>query len=302
MRPGGGEVEELLAVDRGEGAGVQGRGQVLRGGRGGVAGVAPALERGDQHRPPELRLLIPRDQFHPLDRTRQPPQRGPGPYPEGPMAGVLDRFSPPTRAWFESTFAAPTAAQEQGWDAISQGEHALILAPTGSGKTLAAFLWVLDRLLTHPVEAPRCRALYISPLKALSYDVEKNLRAPLAGIAVQQDKLGLPPSMLRVATRTGDTPQEDRRVIARKPPDILITTPESLYLMLTSQAREVLRSVEYVIVDEIHAVAPTKRGTHLALSLERLEQLCEKPPQRIGLSATQRPLDELARFLGGRAA
>src|SRR4051812_31847194 len=218
------------------------------------------------------------------------------------MPGVLDRFSPATRAWFEATFAAPTAAQEQGWDAISRGKHALILAPTGSGKTLAAFLWLIDRLLTEPVTEPRCRALYISPLKALSYDVERNLRAPLAGIAVQQERLGQPPSTLRVATRTGDTPQEDRRLIARKPPDILITTPESLYLMLTSQAREVLRSVEYVIIDEIHAVAPTKRGTHLALSLERLEQLCEKPPQRIGLSATQRPLDELARFLGGRAA
>src|SRR5437764_3028470 len=163
------------------------------------------------------------------------------------MAPVLERFSPATRAWFEASFAAPTPAQEQGWAAISQGQHTLILAPTGSGKTLAAFLWVVDRLLTEPVEQPRCRALYVSPLKALTYDVEKNLRAPLAGIAS--------PATLRVATRTGDTPQEDRRGIAKKPPDILITTPESLYLMLTSQARDALSTVEYVIVDEIHAMA-----------------------------------------------
>jgi ATP-dependent Lhr-like helicase len=208
----------------------------------------------------------------------------------------LDRFSPPTRAWFEATFAAPTDAQEQGWDAIASGDHTLVLAPTGSGKTLAAFLWAIDQLTqAEPVpEKERCRVLYVSPLKALTYDVERNLRAPLAGLGAEDT--------IRVATRTGDTPQGERRNIARHPPDILVTTPESLYLMLTSNAREVLASVRYVIVDEIHSVAATKRGTHLALSLERLERITAHPPQRIGLSATQRPLDELARFLGGRIA
>ncbi len=220
---------------------------------------------------------------------------------------ALDRFSPITRSWFTSAFAAPTPAQEQGWDAVSRGQSALILAPTGSGKTLAAFLWTLDRLLTTPAPEDarkRCRVLYVSPLKALTYDVERNLRAPLAGMALEAGRAGLEPPHITVATRTGDTPARDRRDIARHPPDILITTPESLYLMLTSAASEVLASVEHVIVDEIHAVAATKRGTHLALSLERLERLIQKaggrPPQRIGLSATQRPLDELARFLGGR--
>ncbi|HEX2046142.1 MAG TPA: DEAD/DEAH box helicase [Acidimicrobiales bacterium] len=236
----------------------------------------------------------------------------------------LERFSPVARAWFEAAFAAPTAAQEQGWDAISQGDHTLILAPTGSGKTLAAFLWTLDRLLAEgradetedsrpkadaagdsggPAggTAPRVRVLYVSPLKALTYDVERNLRAPLAGMALEAERRRLPVPAVRVGTRTGDTSAADRRDIVRHPPDILITTPESLYLLLTSQAREVLRTVEHVIVDEIHSVAGTKRGAHLALSLERLERLTTRPPQRIGLSATQRPLDEVARFLGGRA-
>ncbi|CAA9246928.1 MAG: Probable ATP-dependent helicase lhr [uncultured Acidimicrobiales bacterium] len=206
----------------------------------------------------------------------------------------LDRFSSATSSWFRSTFAAPTEAQEQGWEAISRGDHTLILAPTGSGKTLAAFLWALDRLATAgPVveERKRCRVLYISPLKALTYDVERNLRAPLVGMEA---------TGVRVGTRTGDTTEKERRDIHRHPPDILVTTPESLYLMLTSQVREILASVEHVIIDEIHAVAATKRGAHLALSLERLDRLCDAPPQRIGLSATQRPLDELARFLGGR--
>ncbi|MGH9264008.1 MAG: DEAD/DEAH box helicase, partial [Acidimicrobiales bacterium] len=212
----------------------------------------------------------------------------------------LERFSPVARAWFEAAFAAPTAAQEQGWDAISKGDHTLILAPTGSGKTLAAFLWTLDRMITDPVENA-CRVLYVSPLKALTYDVERNLRAPLAGMALEAERRGLPVPSVRVGTRTGDTSAADRRDIVRHPPDILITTPESLYLLLTSQAREVLRTVEHVIVDEIHSVAGTKRGAHLALSLERLERLTARPPQRIGLSATQRPLDEVARFLGGRA-
>src|SRR5438477_10003639 len=215
----------------------------------------------------------------------------------------LSRFSSLTRAWFESAFAEPTPAQEQGWEAISKGRNTLILAPTGSGKTLAAFLWVIDRLLADdpPPEKERCRVLYVSPLKALTYDVDRNLRAPLAGIALQAERAGREVPSLRTATRTGDTPAADRRDIVRHPPDILITTPESLYLMLTSGAREILKSVEYVVVDEIHAVAGTKRGTHLALSLERLERLTDRSPQRIGLSATQRPLDEIARFLGGRA-
>ncbi|MDQ4089451.1 MAG: DEAD/DEAH box helicase, partial [Actinomycetota bacterium] len=212
----------------------------------------------------------------------------------------LARFSPVARAWFEAAFAAPTAAQEQGWDAISKGDHTLILAPTGSGKTLAAFLWTLDKVVTQPV-TNTCRVLYVSPLKALTYDVERNLRAPLAGMGLEAERRGLPVPSVRVGTRTGDTPAADRRDLVRHPPDILITTPESLYLLLTSQAREMLKSVEHVIVDEIHSVAGTKRGAHLALSLERLERLTERPPQRIGLSATQRPLDEVARFLGGRA-
>jgi len=209
---------------------------------------------------------------------------------------VLDRFSAGARDWFTASFAGPTPAQEQGWEAISRGDHTLILAPTGSGKTLAAFFWALDRLATVPPppdERRRCRVLYVSPLKALTYDVERNLRAPLTG-------MGLSAAGIRVGTRTGDTTEKERRDIARHPPDILVTTPESLYLMLTSQAREVLASVEHVILDEIHVMAATKRGAHLALSLERLDRLCDEPPQRIGLSATQRPLDEVARYLGGR--
>ncbi len=218
---------------------------------------------------------------------------------------ALDRFSAVARAWFESAFEAPTDAQEQGWDAISRGDHTLILAPTGSGKTLAAFLWALDRLVAGdgpPDDSKRrLRVLYVSPLKALTYDVERNLRAPLAGMAMEASRRGLPVPDVRVGIRTGDTSQSDRRDIVRHPPDVLVTTPESLYLMLTSGAREVLKSVEYVIVDEIHSVAATKRGAHLALSLERLERLTAgRPAQRIGLSATQRPLDEVARFLGGR--
>ncbi len=220
---------------------------------------------------------------------------------------ALKRFSEVTRQWFSGAFEAPTPAQEQGWEAIAGGEHTLICAPTGSGKTLAAFLWSIDRLLTGPPsegDGQRLRTLYVSPLKALTYDVERNLRAPLAGIANEASRAGVALPELRVATRTGDTPADERRQLARHPPDILITTPESLYLLLTSQAREILGSVEAVIVDEVHAVAATKRGAHLALSLERLERLVvaggRPPPQRIGLSATQRPLREVGRFLGGR--
>src|SRR5215204_1616069 len=220
----------------------------------------------------------------------------------------LAPFSPAVRAWFEASFEAPTQAQAEGWAAIARGEHTLIHAPTGSGKTLAAFLYTLDRLAKHPSppaqkgQPGNVRVLYISPLKALTYDVERNLRAPLTGIGLAAQRLGEAPPSISVASRTGDTPAEDRRELARRPPDILITTPESLYLLLTSQAREILRGVEHVIVDEIHAIAGTKRGAHLALSLERLEALRPEgmqPPQRIGLSATQRPLDAIARFLGG---
>jgi len=215
---------------------------------------------------------------------------------------VLDRFSPAVREWFATTFAEPTAAQAAGWPAIAGGEHALVLAPTGSGKTLAAFLWGIDRLVTEAApedRARRTRLLYISPLRALAFDVEKNLRAPLRGIQLAAERLGVPFTQPVVGMRTGDTSARERQQLVRHPPDLLITTPESLYLMLTSGARDTLRGVEAVIVDEIHALAPTKRGAHLALTLERLEAVVDRPFQRIGLSATQRPLEEVARFLGG---
>lgn len=222
---------------------------------------------------------------------------------------ALENFSTVTRSWFESAFAAPTDAQTQGWNSISNGDHTLVLAPTGSGKTLAAFLWAIDRLLTAPApeKSKRLRVLYVSPLKSLTYDVERNLRAPLTGIGFEAERKGVELTKITVATRTGDTPANERRSIAKHPPDILITTPESLYLMLTSSAKSVLASVDAVIIDEIHALAATKRGAHMALSLERLEQLVRQSDpegnrtfQRIGLSATQRPLEEVARFLGGR--
>ena len=215
---------------------------------------------------------------------------------------ALDRFSPATRAWFDGAFEAPTAAQNGAWDAISSGKDTLVVAPTGSGKTLAAFLWSLDRLAaTPPPEDPkrRCRVLYVSPLKALAVDVERNLRAPLTGIRHTAARLDLPAPDVRVGVRSGDTPADERRAFAKTPPDVLITTPESLFLILTSAARESLRGVETVIVDEVHAVVPTKRGAHLALSLERLDQLLDQPAQRVGLSATVRPIDEVSRFLGG---
>jgi len=225
-----------------------------------------------------------------------------------PAPDSLAPFSPAVRAWFGSAFEAPTAAQAGGWAAIAAGRHTLIHAPTGSGKTLAAFLWCLDDLVRRPSPEPTkaepgtVRVLYVSPLKALTYDIERNLRAPLHGISLAAAKLGEPAPRISIASRTGDTPQEDRRELARRPPDILVTTPESLYLLLTSAARETLRGVETVILDEVHAIAGTKRGAHLALSMERLEHL--RPPgaprlQRIGLSATQRPLETIARFLGG---
>jgi len=196
-------------------------------------------------------------------------------------------FSAETRSWFEQAFAEPTPAQALGWPAIARGGHTLIQAPTGSGKTLAAFLYGIDRLNAEPGEG--LRLLYVSPLKALNYDIERNLRGPLAGLR----------SELRVAVRTGDTPQKERAAMLREPPDILITTPESLFLLLTSRARETLRSVRTLIVDEVHAVAGTKRGAHLALSVERLQRVVGEPIQRIGLSATQRPLEEIGRFVAG---
>jgi ATP-dependent Lhr-like helicase len=222
------------------------------------------------------------------------------PTPVPPGNDPLALFSPAVAEWFRSAFAAPTPAQVDGWASIAAGRHTLIHAPTGSGKTLAAFLWTLDRLAREPrPKAPTVRVLYVSPLKALVYDVERNLRAPLAGIRLAAERLGEPEPRIEVGVRTGDTPADERRRLVRNPPDILITTPESLYLILTSQAAEILRGVEHVIVDEVHAVAGTKRGAHLALSLERLEKLTARPPQRIGLSATQRPVETIARFLGG---
>lgn len=222
----------------------------------------------------------------------------------GGMAGsALDSFSPATRGWFAGAFSAPTPAQEGAWRAISEGSDVLVVAPTGSGKTLAAFLASLDALASVPPPAEtkkRCRVLYVSPLKALAVDVERNLRSPLTGIRQESVRLGLPEPEVRVGIRSGDTPAAERRSMATRPPDILITTPESLFLMLTSSAREALSGVETVILDEVHAVAGTKRGAHLAVSLERLDELLPRPARRIGLSATVRPVDEVARFLSPR--
>ncbi|KAA9107876.1 Lhr family ATP-dependent helicase [Microbacterium rhizomatis] len=243
------------------------------------------------------------------------------------MSDVLERFGPATQDWFRGAFAAPTSAQIGAWDAISHGKHALVVAPTGSGKTLSAFLWAIDRIFREkavpvpdagassppkrrrgtpaPPKIPATRILYISPLKALGVDVERNLRSPLVGIGQSARRLGIRVPDVTVGVRSGDTTSSDRRKLVSDPPDILITTPESLYLMLTSQAGETLREVHTVIIDEVHAVAATKRGAHLALSLERLDALRREqdttPAQRIGLSATVRPIDEVARFLGGSA-
>jgi ATP-dependent Lhr-like helicase len=234
------------------------------------------------------------------------------------MSDVLERFGPATRDWFRGAFAAPTNAQIGAWEAISHGKHALVVAPTGSGKTLSAFLWAIDRVFREKATttaaataggkrkradaaASPTRILYISPLKALGVDVERNLRSPLVGIGQSGRRLGIAVPEVSVGVRSGDTTSSDRRKLVTAPPDILITTPESLYLMLTSAAGETLAGVHTVIVDEVHAVAATKRGAHLAVSLERLDALLERPAQRIGLSATVRPIDEVARFLGGAA-
>src|SRR6185437_10848338 len=238
-------------------------------------------------------------------RSARTPRPSPAAPKRTPAGDPLAPFSPAVRAWFEAAFETPTPAQVGGWASISTGRHTLIHAPTGSGKTLAAFLWCLDRLARNPTPPPArgttgsVRVLYVSPLKALTYDVERNLRAPLHGIGLAAQRLGEPEPRISIAGRTGDTPQEQRRELARRPPDILITTPESLFLMLTSAARDALRGVETVIVDEVHAVCSTKRGAHLAVSLERLDQLLPRPAQRVGLSATVRPVEEVARFLAG---
>ncbi|MDX1481392.1 MAG: DEAD/DEAH box helicase, partial [Woeseiaceae bacterium] len=209
-------------------------------------------------------------------------------------------FHAATQRWFDDNFQGPTDVQARGWPRIAAGNNALLVAPTGSGKTLAAFLAGIDRLGAATGEREKgVRVLYVSPLKALVYDIERNLRAPLIGIGRVAERLGLPFRSPTVAVRTGDTSQRERRLQAKEPADILVTTPESLYLILGSAAAETLKTVETVIVDEIHALAPTKRGAHLALSLERLAELTARAPQRIGLSATVRPLDAVAGFLGG---
>ncbi len=213
---------------------------------------------------------------------------------------VLARFLPPVAGWFRDVLGDPTPAQRLGWPAIAAGRNTLIVAPTGSGKTLAAFLAALDLLWRTPRREAGVRILYVSPLKALNEDIRRNLEVPLAGILERSRDCGPPLSPLQVTVRSGDTPARDRARLVRKPPDILITTPESLHLMLTSRAREILRGVSHVIIDEIHAVCGNKRGVFLALLLERLEAISKASFLRVGLSATQRPLEEVARYLGGQ--
>lgn len=225
--------------------------------------------------------------------------------PKSQSVPVLDRFSPATRRWFSAAFKAPTPVQQAAWQAIASGAHALVIAPTGSGKTLAAFLTAIDALFQVRAEQPAplrettTRVLYISPVKALAADVQRNLTLPLAGVCAERQALDEPAITLTVGMRSGDTPAAERARLLRRPPDILITTPESLFLMLTSKARTTLQGVTTVIVDEVHAVAGSKRGSQLALSLERLDALLPRPAQRVGLSATVRPVERIAAFLGG---
>jgi len=217
----------------------------------------------------------------------------------------LDDFHPAVAAWFRGAFAAPTAAQAGAWPSIRAGNHTLVAAPTGSGKTLTAFLAAIDALVCEGVAhggvlADATTVVYVSPLKALSNDIHINLEAPLEGIRAELEKLGLPDVAIRTAVRTGDTPQVERTLLRKQPPHILVTTPESLYVLLGSDSgRAMLAGTRSVIVDEIHAIAGSKRGSHLALSLERLESLCQRRLLRIGLSATQKPIEEVARFLVG---
>src|SRR5437870_6703132 len=213
-------------------------------------------------------------------------------------------FHPAVAAWFDRSFAAPTAAQEQAWPAIQAGHHVLIAAPTGSGKTLAAFLAAIERLVREGIEGggltDETHVVYVSPLHALSTDIRRNLEAPLSGIRAELRALELPDVDIRTFVRTGDTPQHERDSMRKRPPHIVVTTPESLYILLGSESgRKMLATTRTVIVDEIHAMAPNKRGCHLALSLERLEALCTHPLLRVGLSATQKPIERVARFLVG---
>ena len=218
---------------------------------------------------------------------------------------MMDHLHPAVRRWFDETFSGPTSAQRRGWAAIHEGHATLIAAPTGSGKTLAAFLTALDQLVCEACRGPlpdEVRVVYVSPLKALSADIHKNLAEPRRGIRRVMSAMGLEPCRVTSAVRTGDTPQTERAAMLRTPPHILVTTPESLYLLLTAErSRDMLRTVRTVIVDEIHAVIGTRRGAHLALSLERLQQVATGQVQRIGLSATQKPIEEVARFLVGTA-
>ncbi|HUO83891.1 MAG TPA: DEAD/DEAH box helicase, partial [Thermoanaerobaculia bacterium] len=218
----------------------------------------------------------------------------------------LSRFHPVVQTWFSETLGEPTLAQSRGWDAIAERRHTLIAAPTGSGKTLAAFLTTLDELFREGLEAPladEVRVVYVSPLKALSADIHKNLAEPRRGIRRIAEERGIEAPRITAAVRTGDTPHRERAAMLATPPHILVTTPESLPLLLTAErSRAMLRTVRTVIVDEIHAVIGTRRGAHLALSLERLQQVADAPLLRIGLSATQKPIEEVARFLVGTMA
>src|SRR5712692_2850150 len=216
---------------------------------------------------------------------------------------TLENFHPVIQRWFSETLGEPTAAQKQGWAAIRDKRHTLIAAPTGSGKTLAAFLSALNDLFEESLKGPlpdEVRVVYVSPLKALSADIHKNLAEPRKGIRKIAEEMGLGAPRITAAVRTGDTTQSERASMLRTPPHILVTTPESLYLLLTAErSREMLRTARTVIVDEIHAVIGTRRGAHLALTLERLQQVAEAPLHRVGLSATQKPIAEVAKWLVG---